>query len=262
MTLLIATVVSVALIGSAWAQGNQPAAQRGSTPMPARDDVRGVAPALEKYGQDRLLGDLWKRPGLTPRDRSVVTIAALVARNQTTELPYYLDGALDHGVTPREISEIITHLAFYSGWGSAMSAVAGAKEVFARRQIGIDQLPPASPPLLPLNEAAEAERAARVSQQFGTMAPGIVQYTTDVLFRDLWLRPDLAPRDRSLVTVSALIASGHVGQISYHLNRAMDAGLTQAQAAEVITHLAFYAGWPNAFSALPVAKEVFDKRPK
>jgi 4-carboxymuconolactone decarboxylase len=89
-----------------------------------------------------------------------------------------------------------------------------------------------------------------------------VQYTTDLLFRDLWLRPDLAPRDRSLVTVSALIASGQVAQIPYHLNRAMDNGLTQEQAAEVITHLAFYASWPNAFSALPVAKEVFDKRPR
>ena len=76
-----------------------------------------------------------------------------------------------------------------------------------------------------------------------------MQYTTDVLFRDLWLRPDLAPRDRSLVTVSALIANGLVAQISYHLNRAMDNGLTPTQAAEVVTHLAFYAGWPNAFSA-------------
>jgi 4-carboxymuconolactone decarboxylase len=111
-----------------------------------------------------------------------------------------------------------------------------------------------------LDEAAEAERVARVGQQFGAVAPGIVQYTTDLLFRDLWLRLDLAPRDRSLVTVSALIASGQVAQIPYHLNRAMDNGLTQAEAAEVITHLAFYVGWPNAFSALPVAKEVFEKR--
>ena len=89
-----------------------------------------------------------------------------------------------------------------------------------------------------------------------------MQYTTDVLFRDLWLHPDLAPRDRSLVTVSALIASGQVAQITYHLNRAMDNGLTQAQAGEVIGHLAFYAGWPNAFSALPVAKSVFESRAK
>ena len=224
------------------------------------DGIRTVAPALEKYTQSRLLGDVWKRPGLTPRDRSIVTLAALIARDQTIEMPYYVNLALDNGVTPREISEIITHLAFYSGWANAISAVAVAKDVFARRGIGADQLPAASPQLLPLDEAAEAQRAARVGEQFGKVAPGIVQYTTDVLFRDLWLRPDLAPRDRSLVTVSALIASSHVAQISYHLNRAMDNGLTQAQASEVITHLAFYVGWPNAFSALPVAKDVFEKR--
>ena len=89
-----------------------------------------------------------------------------------------------------------------------------------------------------------------------------MKYTTDVLFRDLWLRPGLAPRDRRLVTVSTLIASGQVAQVSYHLNRAMDNGLTQRQASDVLTHLAFYAGWPNVFSALPVAKEVFEKRSK
>ena len=224
------------------------------------DGIRTVAPALEKYTQSRLLGEVWKRPGLVPRDRSIVTLAALIARDQTIEMPYYVNLALDNGVTPREISEIITHLAFYSGWANAISAVAVAKDVFARRGIGADQLPAASPQLLPLDEAAEAQRAARVGEQFGKVAPGIVQYTTDVLFRNLWLRPDLAPRDRSLVTVSALIASGQVAQVPYHLNRAMDNGLTQAQASEVITHLAFYVGWPNAFSALPVAKDVFEKR--
>jgi len=229
--------------------------------MPPRDDIRMVAPALERYAQGPL-ADLWKRRGLTPRDRSIVTLAALIARNQTIEMPHYVNLALDNGVKPREISEIITHLAFYAGWANAMSAVAVAKDVFAERKIGPDQLPLASGPLLPLDAAAEAQRAARVEQQFGAVAPGVVQYTTEVLFRDLWLRPELAPRDRSLVTVSALIASGQVAQIPYHLNRAMDKGLTRAQAAEVITHLAFYAGWPNAFSALPVAKEVFDKRPK
>ena len=230
--------------------------------MLSLNDVRAVAPALEKYSQVLILGDVWKRPGLTPRDRSIVILAALITRNQTIELAYYLNLALDNGVKPRELSEIITHLAFYSGWSNAMSAVAVAKDVFAQRGIGADRLPTASPQLLPLDEAAEAERAARVGQQFGNVAPELVQYTTDVLFHDLWLRPDLAPRDRSLVTVAALIATGQVAQIPYHLNRAMDNGLTQAQAAEVITHLAFYVGWPNAFSALPVAKDVFEKRPR
>ena len=225
------------------------------------DDVRNVAPGLEKYAQGPV-ADLWKRPGLAPRDRSIVTLAALIARNQTIDMPQQFERALDNGVKPREISEIVTHLAFYSGWPNALAAVAAAKDVFARRGIGVDQLATASPALLPLNEAAEADRAARVGQQFGAAVPGVVQYTSDVLFRDLWLRPDLAPRDRSLVTVSALIAAGQVAQMPYHLNRAMDNGLTQAQAAEVLTQLAFYVGWPNVFSALPVAKDVFDKRPK
>lgn len=224
------------------------------------EDVREVAPALEKYMEERLYGEVWKRPGLSARDRSMVTVTALIARNLTLPMYYSFGEALDSGVKPRELSEIITHLAFYSGWANALAAIAPAKVVFVERGIGPDQLPVASPSLLPLNQAAEADRAARVGQQFGSIAPGLVDYTTDPLFRDLWLRPDLAPRDRSLVTVSALIASGQVAQIPYHLNRAMDNGLTQQEAAEVITHLAFYVGWPNAFSALPVVKDVFDKR--
>ncbi len=226
------------------------------------EDVRMVAPGLERYTHDRLLGEVWQRPGLSLRDRSIVTLAVLITRNQTIEMAYYLNVALDNGVKPSEISEMITHLAFYSGWGNAMSAVAVVKDVFAQCGIKAEELLAASPKPLPLDEAAEAQRASRNEQQFGTVAPGVLQYTTEVLFRDLWLRPDLAPRDRSLVTVSSLVASGQVAQIPYHLNRAMDNGLTQAQASEVFTQLAFYAGWPNVFSALPIAKDVFEKRPR
>jgi 4-carboxymuconolactone decarboxylase len=183
----------------------------------------------------------------------------LIGRNQIITLSDHLKLALDHGVKPAEISEIVTHLAFYSGWANAMAAVAVTKDVFAERNIGRDQLPAASPALLPLNEAAEADRAKRVGDQFGAMFPGVVQYTTDVLFRDLWLRPNLAPRDRSLVTISALIANGQVAQLTGHIPIRMNNGLTQPEIAEAITHLAFYVGWPNVFSAVPIAKEVFEK---
>ena len=226
------------------------------------DDVRAVSPALEHYTKGPLLDGLWKRPDLSPRDRSVITVSALIARIQTIEMPFHFALALDNGVKPSELSEIITHLAFYAGWANAMSAVAVAKDIFRQRGIGIDQLPPAKDKLLPLNKEAETQRATQVNNNFGDVSPGLVQNTTDLLFRDLWLRPALAPRDRSLVTVSSLIASGQVAQITYHLNRAMDNGLTKEQASEVVTHLAFYAGWPNAFSALPIVKEVFEKRNK
>lgn len=228
--------------------------------MRSTEELQMVAPALERYTRDRLFGDVWKRPGLSPRDRSIVTLAVLIARNLAIDMPDYVHLALDNGVKPSEVSEMITHLAFYSGWENAMSAVAATRSVFAQRGINANELPAASPKLLPLNEAAEAQRESRNADLYAAVAPGVLQYTTDVLFRDLWLRPALAPRDRSLVTVSALVASGQVAQVSYHLNRAMDSGLTQAEAAEVLTQLAFYAGWPNVFSALPVAKDVFEKR--
>src|SRR6266566_6135415 len=162
MKVFTATLATLLLIAASSAQGQQAKAEQGLKPMLPPDGIRTVAPALEKYTQGRLLGDVWKRPGLAPRDRGIVTLAALIARNQTIEMRYYLNLALDNGVKPREISEIITHLAFYSGWGNAMAAVAVAKDVFAQRKIGIDQLPAASPQPLPLDQAAEAQRASRV----------------------------------------------------------------------------------------------------
>jgi len=102
---------------------------------PSRKDIQMVSPALDKYTQNRLLGEVWKRPGLSLRDRSVVTVAALIGRNQTIALSEHLKLALDHGVKPAEISEIITHLAFYSGWANAMAAVVVTRDVFAEHNI-------------------------------------------------------------------------------------------------------------------------------
>lgn len=230
-------------------------------PIPTSKENRMRSPALEHYTRELVLGQVWQRPGLSARDRSIVTVAVLVARNQAGELPFYLRHALDSGVKPGEIAEIVTHLAFYAGWANATAADKAMAAVFAERKIDPGQLPPARVDPLPLDQDAEARRAASVEANFGKVAPGVVQYTTDALFRDLWLRPGLAPRDRSLVTVSALVAAGQVAQVTYHLNRAMDNGLTEAQASEALTQLAFYAGWPNVFSALPVFKDVFAKRP-
>lgn len=224
------------------------------------EQVGSVSPTLKSLTKDVIVDDLWRRSALSLRDRSVVTVAALIARSQTIGMLHYFTAALDNGVTPREMSEIVTHLAFYSGWSNAFSAIAVLKDIFAERGIGVDQLPAAEPDLLPLDEVAEAKRATNVQESVGPVSPGLMQYTGDILFKALWLRPDLSPRDRSLVTVSALVASGQIAQITFHLNRAMDNGLTAEQAGEVLTHLAFYSGWPNAMSAVPVVKDVLNSR--
>ena len=224
------------------------------------EDVQSVAPALARFGSEVLTEDLWARNELSRRDRSIVTVAILIARLQLAELKHYVDVALDNGVTAAEISEIVTHLAFYSGWPNAMSAVAVTKDIFIARGIGREQLASASPELLPLNQAMEKQRSTTVEQNVGAISPGLVKFTTQPLFLDLWQRPGLKPRDRSLVTVSALIAAGQSAQIGYHLNRAMDNGLTAEEAGEVVAHAAFYAGWPNAFSAVAGVSEVLRAR--
>lgn len=99
-----------------------------------------------------------------------------------------------------------------------------------------------------------------MSGTYGDVSRGVVDTTRELLFLDLWLRPGLAPRDRSLITVAALIAAGQPEQMTFHLNKAMDNGLSREEAGAMLSLLAFYAGWPRVFSALPVAKDVFEKR--
>jgi 4-carboxymuconolactone decarboxylase len=93
----------------------------------------------------------------------------------------------------------------------------------------------------------------------GDFAPKLAELTDDVLFGDIWERAELSKRDRSLITVAALIANGNTEQLIGHLSRAKQNGLSEAELAEAIIHLAFYAGWPRAMSAVKVAREVFKK---
>jgi 4-carboxymuconolactone decarboxylase len=105
-----------------------------AAPTTARDKVRTIAPKLIELTEKVIYGDVWERPGLSKRDRSLITVAALVALNRSEQLDGHLGRALDNGVTKDEIVELITHLAFYSGWPTAMSAALLAKEAFEKRQ--------------------------------------------------------------------------------------------------------------------------------
>jgi 4-carboxymuconolactone decarboxylase len=92
---------------------------------------------------------------------------------------------------------------------------------------------------------------------FGDFAPALVHFTDDVLFGEAWTRPQLSPKERSLVTVAALTTGGNTEQLVFHLGLARQNGATEEELIEAITHLAFYAGWPKAMSAMAVAKQVF-----
>ena len=119
-----------------------------------------------------------------------------------------------------------------------------------------------APPAVAAAPQAGAAQPSRAQQLLGDIAPKLAQLTDDVLFGDVWARPGLSPRDRSLVTVSALIAINRPDQLRSHMALARRNGVTEAELVEAVTQLAFYAGWPNAVTAVGVARDVFKSDPQ
>ena len=104
---------------------------------------------------------------------------------------------------------------------------------------------------------ADTPTAAR--HAFGDVAPALAHYTDEVLFGDAWERPELSKRDRSLITVASLISLYRINELPFHLKRAVENGVTREELVETITHLAFYAGWPPAMTAVSILRKVFDE---
>lgn len=235
--LATATAVALSLGGPAFA------AER---PSVAPKAMQAVAPTLADYTDHVLFGDVWERAELSPRDRSMVTLSVLIATGKSAQLAGHLARGLDNGIKPSEVAGIVTHLAFYSGWPNAVSALNVIEPVFAERKIdlallarqpggkGGDSSAVQIPPL------ADAE----------TIAPKFAALSQTIVFADLWQRPELSPRDRSLVTIVAMAANGDGEQLPFYIQRALRAGWTSEQIGEVFTHLAFYAGWPKASAAI------------
>jgi len=111
----------------------------------------------------------------------------------------------------------------------------------------------------PAAPQAGDQQQSRAQQLMGDIAPKMAELTDTVLYGDIWARPQLSKRDRSLITVAALIAMSRPDQLRSHLTLARQNGVTEDELIETITHLAFYAGWPNAVTAISVAKDVFQK---
>src|SRR5262245_29741658 len=104
-----------------------------------------------------------------------------------------------------------------------------------------------------------AEKPIRPGNAFADIAPALGDYTTDVLFGDVWERPGLSKRDRSLITVATLVALYRVNEMPFHFKRALENGVTRDELIELVTHLAFYPGWPTAATAVGIARRVFEE---
>jgi 4-carboxymuconolactone decarboxylase len=234
-----------------------PSRQPQGTPAPSGALQQKIAPGLATLTDDVLFGDVWRRPDLSPRDRSLVTVSVLIATGKPAQLAGHLGRALTNGVQPSEASGLLAHLAIYCGWPSAVSALEVYEQVYTARKVDTAALG-AVGQRLPA-PASDPARASAVSEELRAVAPKFVQLTNDVVFDDLWRRSDLSLRDRSLVTIAALAAMGDDDQLDVYLRRALESGLTRAQIAEALTHLGFYAGWPKATKAMSAVMKSLGK---
>lgn len=243
---------------AAQAQG-QPSVPATTPPggRPSGPQQQRLSPGLAQLTDDVLYGDVWTRPELSPRDRSLVVISTLIATGKTAQLAGHLGRALSNGVRPTEASGVLAHLAIYCGWPSAVSALEVYDQVYASRGVDSSGLRLAAERLAA--PASDAARAKTIDDDLGPLAPKFTQLTNDVVFGDLWRRPDLTLRDRSLVTISAVAAMGDADQLDLYVRSGADSGLTGAQMAEAMAHLAFYAGWPRATKALTVIARVLGR---
>jgi 4-carboxymuconolactone decarboxylase len=213
-----------------------------------------VAPGMAALTDDVLYGDVWTRADLSPRDRGLVTITALIAMGKTTPLAGHLGRALDNGLRPTEASGLLAHLAIYCGWPSAVAALDAYDQVYTARKVDTEALRAVGPRLpVPASDSARAKAADRQL----AAAPKFLQLTNDVVFGDLWRRSDLSRRDRSLVTIVALAAMGDDDQLELYVNQGRESGLTRTQVTEAVTHLAFYAGWGKATKAMAAVSNSF-----
>jgi 4-carboxymuconolactone decarboxylase len=223
-------------------------AQQPPPPAGAYD----AAPYLGQIRNTYVYGDIWERPGLSARDRSMITVAVNQALYATYELKLHMGRALDNGITQAELSEIIAHTLWYSGFPTGVNAARVAAEIFEER--GLPARPPGAsnrqPPVDPDLEFPGAFQ----------QTPYLADLLNQVVYAETWKREELSPRDRSMITVAVGTAMYASSEVRYHSGRALDNGVTQEELAEIITHVAFYSGFPTAVNAARVLEGVYSAR--
>lgn len=255
---LLLSVVLLFAISSAQA-APKPAVVQETVPRPSGPKQQKLVPGMANYTDQILFGEVWPGAGLSPRDRSLIVISALIATSKPVQLQGHLGRALTNGVTPVEASGVLTHLAFYAGWPNAVSALDVYDQVYADRKVDLTGLQEAFPKLPPMrsNGAASTQLPG-----LGSVAPRFSDLSTRVIEDDLWRRSDLSLRDRSLVTIAALTVMGDADLLEPYLRRGVEAGLTRDEIAEAITHLAFYGGWGKATNGLQELEATFGAAPE
>jgi 4-carboxymuconolactone decarboxylase len=246
---------------------------KGTDPERAAASMERRHGHLGTFALDHVLGNLWSRPQLSRRDRSLIVVAFLATQGAGDELAAHVEGALNHGLSRDEVREIINQVAGYGGFPMAMHATRIVDETFARLD-GVDRLPAKEPGPRLDDEARHANATDVMSTMFagrtpsnpavaranitGTLGP-VGELAFDFAFGELWSRPQLSRRDRSMVTVAILAFLRCSEELAVHVPAALNHGVSREEVEEIMTQLTVYGGFPRAVEGIRSARAAFAK---
>jgi 4-carboxymuconolactone decarboxylase len=229
--------------------------------------------ALGTFAVDHVLGNLWSRPQLSRRDRSMIVVTFLATIGSIEELRSHVGGALQHGVTRAEIEEIILQVAGYAGFPMAMQATRIVDDVFNRldsverqperreakpkddRERWSDAANVLSTLFAGRTAADPAVARANIIDSLG----GVGELAFDWGFGELWARTELSRRDRSLVTVAVLAILARAEELAIHIPGAVNHGVTRVELEEIMVQLTVYGGFPRAVEGMRCARAAFER---
>jgi len=229
--------------------------------------------ALGTFAVDHVLGNLWSRPQLSRRDRSMIVVTFLATIGSIEELRSHVGGALNHGVTRSEVEEIVLQVAGYAGYPMAMQASRIVDEVFCSID-GIERQPERNEAKAKDDPQRWADAfdvlttlfAGRIGADAKTARVGIVEslggvgeLAFDWGFGELWARTELSRRDRSLVTVAILAILARAEELAIHVPGALNHGVTREEIEEVMVQLTVYGGFPRAVEGMRSARAAFER---
>ncbi len=227
--------------------------------------------ALGSFALNTGAGEIWSRPGLARRDRSLVVISFLTALGREIELPSHIAGGLNHGLSRDEIDEIMVQISAYAGVPFALAGAGFVAQVFAQQDGTAERTTPPAPAeqkdpekrradgldvlrtLLGLADMDGKAIETAIIEQQGDMG----QLVMDFAFGDVWSRPQLSRRDRSLVVISVLTALSAMHELEVHLRGALNHGVTREEIEEVMIMMILYGGFPRAIEGMLCARKVF-----
>lgn len=219
------------------------------------------------------VGEMWSRPQLSRRDRSLMIISVLAAQSRDEELVAHTGIGLRHGLSREEIEEINLHIAAYAGFPAAMAAIRRMDEAFCKA-LGVEKITGREP----ADHLGDDERIPRAAEVRKTLTGGhadedpqkdlmnlrarlgdVGEWAMKWAFGEIWSRPQLSRRDRSLIVIAILTALGQHAELAFHIPGGLHHGLRREEIEEIMTHLCLYVGFPRAVDGMHAAQRAFEK---